>query len=147
MREEYEISRDIGTVHRMLQEQFESFLKTSLGLNEGLVEDIVSRGWGSAGVRKGNTIIATKIPKSTYLVDYLKECDPEKRRQYYCHCPRIRDSVKASIAISPVYCYCGAGFYSGIWKEITQKPVKVELLKSVLKGDDVCTFSVTLLSK
>jgi predicted hydrocarbon binding protein len=108
------------------------------------MEEILRRGWGLAGVRKGNTIIATKIPKSGYLVEYMRETDPQKKRQYYCHCPRIRDVLKSSETLSPTYCYCGAGFYKGLWEEILQEPVEVELLESVLKGDDVCKVAIRL---
>jgi predicted hydrocarbon binding protein len=74
----------------------------------------------------------------------LQESDPEKRRQFYCHCPRIRDVLKSGETIPPIYCYCGAGFYKGIWEEILQQPVQVELLESVLMGDDVCTIRIDL---
>jgi len=106
--------------------------------------DVVSNGWGSAGVRVGDTIVATKIPKSGYLIQYMNEPDPEKKRALYCHCPRIRDVLKTSQTIPPIYCYCGAGFYKGMWEEILQEPVEVELLESVLKGDDVCKVAVHL---
>ena len=144
MKKKYEATKDIDLVHQMLQEQFESFLKHSLGLSDELVEEIVKRGWGSAGVRKGNAIIATKIPKSGYLLEYMVETDAEIKRQYYCHCPRVRDVLKTSQVISPTYCYCGAGFYKGIWEEILQKPVEVEVLETVLKGDEVCKIAIYL---
>lgn len=144
IREKYEETKDVDPVHQMLQEQFESLLKEVLRLDSELVEEIVKRGWGLAGIKKGNTIIATKIPKSEFLVEYMNEKDPEKKRQYYCHCPRIRDALKSSEKISPTYCYCGAGFYKGIWEEILQKPVEVEVLETVLKGDDVCKIAIYL---
>jgi len=136
IRKQYDATGDIDLALQMLQEQFESL--------DELVEEIVSRGWGSGGVKKGSKIIATKIPKSGYLVEYMKETDPEKKRQYYCHCPRIRDVLKTSETISPTYCYCGAGFYKGIWEEILQEPVEVELLESVLGGDEVCKVAIYL---
>jgi len=74
----------------------------------------------------------------------MNEPDPEKKRALYCHCPRIRDVLKTSQTIPPIYCYCGAGFYKGMWEEILQEPVEVELLESVLKGDDVCKVAVHL---
>jgi predicted hydrocarbon binding protein len=52
--------------------------------------------------------------------------------------------LKTSETLSPTYCYCGAGFYQGIWEEILQQPVQVELLESVLKGDDVCKIAIYL---
>jgi hypothetical protein len=144
MRQRYEETKDIDAVHLMLQEQFESFLKDTLQLNDDLFEEIVKRGWGLAGINKGDRIIATKIPKSGYLEDYMKETDPEAKRQYYCHCPRVREALKSSETISPTYCYCGAGFYKGIWEEILQKPVEVEVLETVLAGDEVCKIAIYL---
>ena len=143
-RRKFEESEDVTLVHQILQVQFESFLRETLKLSEELVGEIVGRGWGLAGVVQGNTIIATKIPKSGFLVDYLEEPDPEVRRRYYCHCPRIREVLESSETLSPTYCYCGAGYYKGIWEEILQKPVEVEVLESVLKGDDVCKVAVRL---
>jgi hypothetical protein len=144
IKERYRTTKDVNLAHQMLQEQFELFLRDTLNLSEGLIEEVVNRGWGSAGIRRGNTIIATKIPKSGYLVEYMKETDPEKKRQYYCHCPRIREIIKTSGTISVTYCYCGAGFYKGIWEEILQQPVEVEVLESVLKGDEVCKIVISL---
>ena len=144
MRKTYEETKDIDLVHQMLQEQFVSFLKNSLKLNNELIEEIVKRGWGSGGVKKGNTIIATKIPKSGYLIEYMQETDPEKKRALYCHCPRIREAIKSGTKISLTYCYCGAGFYRGIWEYILQQSVKVEVLESVLRGDDVCKIEIHL---
>jgi hypothetical protein len=147
IREAYAATKDIDLAHQMLQEQFESFLKDSLQLDDELVEDIVNRGWGSAGVKEGNTIVATKIPKSGYFIEYMRETDPQRKRQLYCHCPRIRDVLATSETISPTYCYCGAGFYKGIWEEILQQPVEVEVLESVLQGDEVCRIAIYLPSE
>jgi hypothetical protein len=144
IRKKYKVTKDIDLVRQMLQEQFESFLKNSLELSGELIEEIVKRGWGSAGVMKGSTIIATKIPKSGYLIEYMNETDPEIKRQYYCHCPRVRDVLKTSETISPTYCYCGAGFYKSIWEEILQQPVEVEVLETVLMGDDTCKIAIYL---
>ena len=119
-------------------------MKTVLALSDEMIQDIVSRGWGAAGVKDGDTIIATKIPKSGYLLEYMRETDPAKKRQLYCHCPRIREVLATSEAISPTYCYCGAGLYKGIWEEIVQQPVEVEVLESVLQGNEVCRIAIYL---
>ena len=75
-RKAYEESGDMDLALRILQEQFEAFLRETLELDEEFVEEVVGRGWGSAGVKEGNRIIATKIPKSGYLMEYLREEDP-----------------------------------------------------------------------
>lgn len=144
IRDAYAKTKDINVAHKMLKEKFVSFLKNSLKLDDQVVEDVMSRGWGLAGIRKGNTIVATKIPKSGNLTEYMKETDPQKRRALYCHCPRVRDAIKSKTPISPTYCYCGAGFYKAIWEYILQQPLKIELLESVLQGDDVCKVAIHL---
>jgi predicted hydrocarbon binding protein len=144
VRREYEASGDIHLVHRMLQEKFEVFLRDTLLLEEELVMQVVERGWGLAGILSSDTIIATKIPKSGYLVEYLRETDPEKKRQIYCHCPRVRGALTLSESLPISYCYCGAGFYKGIWEEILQEPVDVEVLESVLSGGEVCKVAIHL---
>lgn len=144
IRNEYEKTRKISIAHKMLQDQFESLLRDDLGLDKEVIKDIVDNGWGSAGIIRKNTIIATKIPKSGNLAEYFNEPDPERRRQLYCHCPRVRDVLKEAEKLSPTYCYCGAGFYKDIWETILQKSVKVTLLESVMKNDDVCKFAIYL---
>lgn len=74
----------------------------------------------------------------------MKETDPVKKRQLCCHCPRVRDALRSEVDISPTYCYCGAGFYKGIWEGILQQPVRVEILETVLQGDEVCKFAMYL---
>lgn len=148
-RKAYEASGDLVAAHRALQQQFERFLREVLELDEEIIVDITARGWGLAGVIRGTTVIATKIPKSGNLVAYLEETDPKRRRLLYCHCPRIREALRDAKhhwpdATAETYCHCGAGFYKGIWEEILQSPVKVEVLESVLKGDEVCRVAVRL---
>ncbi|MBU7014575.1 MAG: hypothetical protein HXS43_07070 [Theionarchaea archaeon] len=144
IRQTFKETQDVDTVHQMLQDQFESFLKNELKLEDHIIEEISTRGWGLAGIKKGNTITATKIPKSGYLMQYMDEQDPAKRRALYCHCPRVRDAVRSGITISPTYCHCGAGFYKGIWEYVLKRPVEVECLKSVLAGDDYCEIAIHL---
>lgn len=145
IKKKFEETKDINLVLDMLQKKFENFLISTLKLNKEYFNFIINNGWGLAGVKKEDKIIATKIPKSGYIVDYIKEPDLQKKRVYYCHCPRIRDALKTpGVKISPTYCYCGAGFYKGIWEEILQKPVKVEVLESVFNGGDVCKIAINL---
>jgi len=90
MKSVYAATKDIDRVHAMFQDQFKSFLRNTIGVSEEMLTEIVDRGLGSAGIKQGNTIISTKIPKSGYLIEYMNETDPEIRRQIYCHCPRVQ---------------------------------------------------------
>jgi hypothetical protein len=147
IRKKYTETQDLDAVHSMLQQRFEKFLCDSLELDNAMVTEIINRGWGLAGVIDGDTIIATKIPKSGFLVEYMNESDSQKKRQYYCHCPRVRDILKYGQTLQKTYCYCGAGFYKGIWEEIIQQPVEVEVLESVLDGGEVCKIAIHLPTK
>lgn len=145
VRQAYESTGDLDRVLQMLQERFETFLSDTLLLDAAEIREIVSRGWGLAGRRQGmHTVVATKIPKSGFLVAYMQESNPEARRRYYCHCPRVRDALKSGQDLPVQYCYCGAGYYRGIWQEIVQQPVEIEVLESVLQGGDVCRIAVHL---
>jgi hypothetical protein len=144
MREAYAETGDVAAAHALLQAQFESFLREQLALDEDMVGEIVGRGWGAAGTLEGDRIVACKIPKSGYLVEYMNEPDPARKRALYCHCPRVRDALQAGEGLPATYCYCGAGFYQGIWEEILQQPVEVELLESVLAGGEVCRVAIRL---
>ncbi len=46
--------------------------------------------------------------------------------------------------MSPSFCLCGAGWFRKQWEGATGKPVTIEIRKSVLAGDDECTFAITL---
>ncbi len=135
---------DVDQVIDLLQAKFEDFLREDLELEEELVLEIISRGWGLAGIRAGRKIISTKIPKSGYLEEYFEVEDPLERRKLYCHCPRVRDGVGDAPHLPVNYCYCGAGFYQGIWETILQEKVRVELLESVIMGGNVCKISIHL---
>jgi hypothetical protein len=140
----YRVHGDLDQALAMLQDKFERFLQEDLKLEEELVRTITAQGWGLAGRRDGKTIIATKIPKSSYIREYFEEKDPEKKRKIYCHCPRVRDEVGSDRQLPMAYCYCGAGFYQGIWEEILGEKVEVEMLESVMQGDEVCKIAVHL---
>jgi predicted hydrocarbon binding protein len=42
------------------------------------------------------------------------------------------------------FCYCGAGWYRQQWEGAIGRPVTIEIVKSVLKGDEVCQFAIQL---
>jgi hypothetical protein len=144
IRRTYERTAEVGDAQRMLQERFETFLRDGLKLDEGIIQEVVRRGWGPAGVREGGRILATKIPKSGNLAAYLAEGDAAKRREMYCHCPRVRKAVNSGEEFPGAYCACGAGYYRGIWETILRQPVRVELLESVLAGGEVCRVAIHL---
>ncbi|MBU0983097.1 MAG: hypothetical protein KKA42_04455 [candidate division Zixibacteria bacterium] len=87
--------------------------------------------------REGNTIYFTKAPRDPEAFE--KANTPHERQMAYCHCEQVR-ARKGEISLT--HCYCGAGWYQGIMEGILGRPVEIELVKSVLQGDDACVIAV-----
>lgn len=77
-------------------------------------------------------------------------CDPEalehartprERRAAVCYCPLVR---QAEGKVPGIYCNCGAGWTKGIWEFILERPVRVEVTASVLRGDEASGQRVCL---
>jgi len=95
--------------------------------------------WYEDPVREGDIIYVTKIP---YDPQGREEATSDaERRMCYCHCATIRRNLDET---PPTFCYCGAGWYRQTWEGILGEPVRVELLKCLPKGDDVCEFAIHL---
>ncbi len=95
------------------------------------------------GVRQGNKIYVSKIPYAPK--QWLVEKDPVMKRYYACHCQLVRTAIRdGKPKISPVFCYCSGGFEKLRFDVIFGEPVEVELLESVLKGDQRCRFAITI---
>ncbi len=146
LRDMYRRHGNIDTVMAYMQERFLRFLRDDLQLDEEAIHKLVAMEMGPAGVRHGNTILATKIPKSGLIREWMAETNSALRRRLYCHCPRVRAMTEAGFAPEETYCYCGAGFYKHIWETILERPVSVELRQSVLRGDDCCRFALVVQS-
>ncbi len=98
-------------------------------------------GWGpDMPERQGYIIYHTKKPADPQAYEQAQTA--EEKRAAYCFCPIIRTRLEEGMPIT--YCYCGSGWFRQQWEAATGKPVIVEVIKSVLKGDDVCQFAVHL---
>jgi effector-binding domain-containing protein len=98
--------------------------------------------WYEAPVREGNVIHVTKDPYSPE--EYQKATSENGKRAAYCHCGRLREAIRTGMTMSRTYCYCGAGWYKQLWEGILGQPVRIEVVKSVLQGDDRCSFAIHL---
>ncbi len=112
-------------------------------ITDEVVEWVKSRPDVLSGERRGDAIYHTKIP---FLVKkYLEETDEKMKRYYACHCAWARETIlNGDIEISPTFCYCSAGFTKTPWEIALDQPLKVEMVKSALKGDDECAFKIHL---
>ncbi|MFX0170113.1 MAG: hypothetical protein ACFE89_12275 [Candidatus Hodarchaeota archaeon] len=96
-----------------------------------------------SGTRKGDRVIITKIPYLTK--QFLHETNPRKKRYNFCHNPWIRHALlEEDQPIDPVFCGCSAGYFKNFWEAVLKQPVRVEVLKSVIRGDSICEFALHL---
>jgi len=94
--------------------------------------------WIKVPIRENNILYATKNPRDPKGV---KEATTEaEKRTAYCFCPVIREMLDKGMPVH--YCYCGAGWYRQQWEGVFEKPVNIEIVKSVLRGDEICQFAI-----
>jgi effector-binding domain-containing protein len=97
-------------------------------------------GWGEKPTREGSVIYSTKNPRDPQA--HAQATTDAERRRAYCFCPIVRERLDQGM--SPTFCYCGAGWFRRQWEGATGKPVRVEIVQSIVKGDDVCRFAIHL---
>lgn len=99
--------------------------------------------WYEKPVRRGNMLHMRKNPFN--LEGYTNACSPAERRKAYCHCSFVRPYLNdLPSKLSPTFCFCGVGWYRRLWEGILSQPVKIELVETLLKGNDQCTLTITL---
>jgi hypothetical protein len=93
------------------------------------------------GRREGNVLFISKIPYMTK--QFLAETDPALKRYFYCHCPWARETIKSgNLTLATTFCNCSGGYHKKPWEVIFERPLEVEVLESVLLGDERCRFAV-----
>lgn len=97
-------------------------------------------GWVEGTRREGRILYAAKKPRDPQAYD--RASSQAEKNQAYCFCPIIRSRLDQGMPIS--FCYCGSGWYRRQWEGATGKPVTIEVVKSILKGDEVCQFAIHL---
>ncbi|NHK31565.1 MAG: hypothetical protein FK730_09450 [Asgard group archaeon] len=95
-----------------------------------------------SGKRDGNIIYVSKIPFK--LKEYINAKDEKEKRFNYCHCGWVRASIQKSNdeEISHNFCYCSGGWHKIPFETIFGQSLEVDIVKTVLKGDDLCTFAI-----
>ena len=108
-----------------------------------VVDFVKSRPDVLSGERRGNTIYHTKIP---FMVqEYLDEKDERMKRYFACHCAWARESIlNDDVDVSDSFCHCSGGFTKMPWEAALDQSLEYDMVKSVLKGDDECSFIIYL---
>lgn len=97
-------------------------------------------GWPEGARREGRVVYAAKSPRDPQA--YEEAQSEAERKQAYCFCPILRNHLDQGMP--PSFCYCGAGWYRRQWEGALGRPVTIEIVKSILKGDDACRFAIHL---
>ena len=97
-------------------------------------------GWVEGGVRDGYTIYAAKKPRDPKA--YAQAQTDLERRQAYCFCPLVRNKMDQGMPLD--FCNCGSGWYRQQWEGATGRPVRIDIVQSVLRGDEQCKFAIHL---
>jgi effector-binding domain-containing protein len=101
-----------------------------------MAEDVF---WYEEPVLKGNVLHVTKNPFDPQ--GFEKATTRAAKRKSYCHCSIIKNHLDE---MNPTFCQCGAGWYRQLWEGILEKPVRIEMVKALTLGDDVCQFAIHL---
>jgi len=152
MRERFQKSPDIDAFladrhARLVQDLEEHMNQSKLWYEQEITHEVVDFVRGDpeiqSGVRDGDVIYVTKIPFAPQA--YLDEDNPTMKRYDACHCPLARSSIiSGRPKVSPLLCYCSAGYEKLAFDAIFGEPVKVDVLESVLGGSDRCRFAMTI---
>ncbi|PKO05234.1 MAG: hypothetical protein CVU41_13235 [Chloroflexi bacterium HGW-Chloroflexi-3] len=140
--DEYLIKKKADFLQQLETCQREGRLFFAQKITDEVVDYVRNTAEMGAGVRVGNIIYETKIPFMTG--EYLSETDEQLKHYYYCHCPWAREAVKSGGKVAPIFCNCSAGFHKKPWEVIFEQPIHVDVLESILKGDDRCRFAIHL---
>ncbi|HUT81007.1 MAG TPA: hypothetical protein VMZ29_07375 [Candidatus Bathyarchaeia archaeon] len=142
-----------ANVDEYLKERHESFIKTlekhrdeqTLFYTQEVDDEVVDYIRGNpkieGGLRKGNIVFVEKIPYMTKK--FLSETDVRMKQYYYCHCSWVREALKSGVVmVSPKFCKCSAGYYKNQWDVILDQPVDVEVIETILDGNERCLFAI-----
>jgi hypothetical protein len=105
------------------------------------------RNWrGAAFVRDrrldGNARTVVKVPADPER--HRQATDEQEKRYHYCHCTMVREAIRTGVQLPRTFCQCGTGWYEQLWGGILERPVCIELQRSVLQGDRFCRFAIHL---
>jgi len=64
-------------------------------------------------------------------------------RPMRCYCGLLR-GLPNEETVSKTYCNCSRGFVEKFWENVLGRPVKVDLMQSVVSGDKECKFAIHL---
>jgi predicted hydrocarbon binding protein len=140
----YEKTGNIDDVLKHLHDKWKKRIGDGYGYDSPEYKYVEADPAIEAGKREGNIVYVSKVPYQ--VKEFLEAKDSKVKRYHYCHCGWVRDSIKQSEKeqVSPAFCYCSGGWHKVAFEGIFEQSLEVDVVKSVLKGDEMCTFAIHL---
>lgn len=122
--EEYKESIKLCSAHHFRHLKMDEMLKDYIGNLPGFLE-FISKEWGWK----------ITVDNNSRLI-YADE------NKDFCVCPLVKDKKNK---FDPILCYCSEGFAERMFSMVIGKPVRAEVIKSVLKGNKSCVYMIKVL--
>ncbi len=103
-----------------------SLCERYLGRNVGSLDDLVT-GWNM--IREARGLSGKWVQEQKSIRGIFRECG----------CPLVRSGL---IELHRVQCYCSQGMTETIFASVAGRPIEVEILQTIGRGDEVCHFLV-----
>jgi len=92
-----------------------------------------------------NVVYTDKLVPPWNREAYERATDPAEKRYYGCFCSLVKEVIRTGEELSPTFCNCSAGWYVQMWETILDRsPIRVDVVQSILRGDDRCVFAIHL---
>ena len=75
---------------------------------------------------------------------YDQATDPVEKRYQACFCPLVRDAIRSGKPVSRTFCHCSAGWYVQEWEIVFGHKPEVQLVQTMLEGENACLFAVKI---
>jgi len=84
---------------------------------------------------------STQVEGKTIYFTYMKNYQGLDAPEDFCLCPFVESKPEG---LSATYCHCSVGYIKELFGQTFGKPVKVELIESVLRDNKRCKFKIEL---
>ena len=101
------------------------------------------RTWRGTGEKKGVLFVERIIPPWNRAA-YDAATAPKEKRYHACFCSMMKEAILKDEPVSPTFCDCSGGWFVQIWEAILGKTLRVDVVNSVLQGDERCVFGIYL---
>jgi hypothetical protein len=141
--DEFLTKRRLDLLERLKNHHQDGTLFFTQEIDDDVISYVEARPTIEGGIRDGDRVVITKIPYMTK--QFIHASDEKMQRYYFCHNPWIREALKEEDQpIDPIFCGCSAGYFKNFWEAVLGQPVRVEVLRSFINGDDICEFALHL---